>query len=74
MQVIFTKAQTGLIKKELGFDFEPNQEVELPKDKQHQIFDHCVKIEIETSNVEDDEEISPEGKTAASLVTMLGGH
>lgn len=74
MQVIFTKSQTALIEKELGYRFEPNQAIELPKEKKHRIFDRCVEIEIDTSNVEDNEKISPEGETAASLVTMLGGH
>lgn len=74
MLVMFTKDQADLIKKELGFNFRPDQQIELPKDQKHKIFDRCVEIEIDTSNVEDDEEISPEGETAASLVTMLGGH
>lgn len=74
MLVIFTKDQADLIKKELGFDFQPNQRVELSKDQKHKIFDRCVEIEIDTSNVEEDEEISPVGETAASLVTMLGGN
>ena len=74
MLVMFTKDQADLIKKELGFAFQPNQQAELSKDQKHKIFDRCVEIEIDTSNAEDDEEISPEGETAASLVTMFGGN
>ena len=72
--MVFTKEQTKFIKNTLGYDFLPGVEVELPDEKKRRIFDHSVEVEIETSNVGDDEEISPEGETAASLVTMLGGH
>jgi hypothetical protein len=74
MKVKLTVDQVKLIKNELSYDLKANAEFDLPDDKADKIFDRCVEIEVEESNIEEDEEMSQQGETAASLVTMLGGH
>lgn len=72
MQVKLTSEQTKFIKSEFGYAFPSETGFELPDDKADTIFERCTDIEVSESHT--DEDMSPRGEVAVSLVTMLGGH